>query len=170
MDWFTEILQAVQSQPYLFFLLLFIYSVLVAIILPIPIEIALVFAIGDIPFLVAVALTIGIGKTVGAMGIFYLGLKVEDNIRRWSSKYRFIDKTVKALTKFVDKSGYWGFFILLSIPFMMDTVPIYIYSLFNEEGRLMKWNYFLLANFAAGIVRSIVFLGLWNIGIHLLLQ
>lgn len=168
MDWFTEILQAIQGQPYLFFLLLFVYSVLVAIILPIPIEIALIFAIGDIPYLVAVALTIGIGKTVGAMGVFYLGLKVEDNIRRWSSKYRIVDDVVKALIRFVDKTGYWGFFILLSIPFMFDTIPIYIYSLFNKEGRLMKRNYFLLTNFAAGIVRSIIFLALWNVGIQLI--
>ncbi|UCD92221.1 MAG: hypothetical protein JSV43_08395 [Methanobacteriota archaeon] len=167
MDWFTGILEALLSQPLLFFFLLFIYSVLVAIILPIPIEIALVFAIGDIPFLIGVAITIGLGKTVGAMGIFYLGLKVEDNIRRWSSKYKWIDNFVKAMIKFVDKTGYWGFFILLSIPFMLDTVPIYIYSLFNEEGRLMSRNYFLFTNFVAGIVRSVLFLILWNVGIHL---
>ena len=168
MDWLMDILEQAQSQPLAYLGILFIYSVLVAIILPIPLELALVFALGDAPFLVAVVFIIGLGKTVGAWGIFHLGLRVEDNIRRWSEKYKIVHKFVRWCIKFVDKTEYWGLFILLSIPFMSDTVPIYIYSLFNEEGKILKLRYFLLTNFVAGIVRAVIFIGLWNLGIHLL--
>lgn len=152
------------ANPFLFFPLLFTYSVLVAIILPLPIELALLF-IEDPTYMVATAIVIGLGKMVGAWGIFFLGLKVEDNIRRWSEKYKTVNKIVKFSIWFVDRTGYVGLFILLSIPFMTDTIPIYIYALFNEEGKLMKRNYFLLTNFAAGITRGLIFILLWNAGI-----
>ncbi len=155
------------ANPFLFFPLLFTYSVLVAIILPFPIELALIF-VEDPTYMVVTAIVIGLGKMVGAWAIFFLGLKVEDNIRRWSAKYKIVDKIVKFSIWFVDKTGYVGLFILLSIPFMTDTVPIYIYALFNEEGKLMKRNYFLLTNFAAGIVRGLIFILLWNAGIRLI--
>ncbi|MCK5292217.1 MAG: hypothetical protein KAR39_09420 [Thermoplasmata archaeon] len=155
------------ANPFLFFPLLFTYSVLVAIILPFPIELALIF-VENPTYMVVTAIVIGLGKMVGAWAIFFLGLKVEDNIRRWSAKYKIVDKIVKFSIWFVDKTGYVGLFILLSIPFMTDTVPIYIYALFNEEGKLMKRNYFLLTNFAAGIVRGLIFILLWNAGIRLI--
>ena len=165
MDGLIEFLSGVTSNPFVYFPVLFIYSVLVAIILPIPLELALIF-VGDPTFIVATALVIGFGKMVGAWAIFYLGLRVEDNIRRWSEKYKTVKKIVEFCIRFVDKTGYYGLFILLSIPFMTDTVPIYIYALFNKEGELMKRNYFLLTNFVAGIVRAFIFIMLWRIGIQ----
>jgi membrane protein YqaA with SNARE-associated domain len=150
------------SNPWVFYPLLFIYSVLVAIILPLPVELALVF-VTDPSEIAAAAITIGLGKAVGAWGVFHLGLKVEDNIRRWSEKYKIVNKFVNFCIWFVDKTGYIGLFILLSIPFMSDTIPIYIYSLFNKDGKLMKQRYFILTNFVAGIVRGLIFLGLLNL-------
>jgi membrane protein YqaA with SNARE-associated domain len=164
---FIGLLSDATSNPFVFFPLLFFYSIAVAIILPLPLELALIF-VEDPAYMVATAIVIGLGKMVGAWAIFFLGLKVEDNIRRWSEKYKIVNKIVKFSIWFVDKTGYVGLFILLSIPFMTDTVPIYIYALFNEEGKLMKRNYFLLTNFAAGIVRGIVFILLWNAGIRLI--
>ncbi|MCK4443341.1 MAG: hypothetical protein KAW09_02280 [Thermoplasmata archaeon] len=165
MDGLIEFLGGAINNPWIYFPLLFVYSVLVAIILPLPIELALVIP-QSASSIAATALTIGLGKAVGAWGVFYLGLRVEDNIRRWSEKYEIVNKIVKFCIKFVDKTGYVGLFILLSIPFMTDTVPIYIYSMFNEEGKLMKWNYFLLTNFLAGVVRGVIFMWLWNMGIQ----
>ena len=155
------------ANPFVFFPLLFTYSILVAIILPLPIELALIF-VEDPTYMVVTAIVIGLGKMVGAWGIFFLGLKIEDNIRRWSEKYKIVNKVVRFSIWFVDKTGYVGLFILLSIPFMTDTIPIYIYALFNEEGKLMKRNYFLLTNFVAGIVRGLIFILLWNAGIRLI--
>jgi membrane protein YqaA with SNARE-associated domain len=159
-----ELLNGATANPFIFFPLLFTYSVLVAIILPLPVELALIFVEGP-TYIIATAIVIGLGKVVGAWAIFFLGLKVEDNIRHWSEKYKIFNKIVRFCIWFVDRTGYVGLFILLSIPFMTDTVPIYIYALFNEEGKLMKRNYFLLTNFGAGIVRGIIFLALWNAGI-----
>lgn len=158
MDGLIDILAG--QNPFIFFPLLFIYSVLVAIILPIPLELALLL-VGDPVIIVAASITIGLGKMMGAWLIFYVGIRVEDNIRRWSEKYNIVNKIVRFCIKFVDKTGYIGLFILLSIPFMTDTIPVYIYSLFNEEGRLMKQNWFLLTNFLAGIARGLIFISLW---------
>lgn len=167
MDGLIDVLREVATNPIIYFPLLFIYSVLVAIILPIPLELALIIG-GDTTFIVATAIVIGLGKMVGAWGIFYLGIRVEDNIRRWSEKYKTVNKVVEFCIRFVERTGYIGLFILLSIPFMTDTVPIYVYALFNKEGKLMKRNYFLITNFFAGIVRGIVFILLLRVGISLL--
>ena len=71
-------LEEVFGNPVLFFPLLFLFSVLVAVILPIPIEFALIWPIlsGDFVLFVGATLTIAIGKTVGAWAIFFLGIRV----------------------------------------------------------------------------------------------
>ncbi len=151
-------LEGVFGNPVLFFPLLFLFSVLVAVILPIPIEVALIWPIlsGDFVLFVGATLTIAIGKTVGAWAIFFLGIRVEDNIRRWSEKYRFWKRFVELMTRFVRRTRHVGLLILLSIPLMPDTVPIYIYSLFNTEGEVLSMNVFLGVNFVAGVIRSAI--------------
>ncbi len=156
-------LQDVLGNPVLFFPLLFIYSVLVAVILPIPIEFALVWPLlsGDLMLFVGATLTIAIGKTVGAWAIFFLGIRVEDNIRRWSEKYRFSKWFVELMTRFVRRTRHVGLLILLSVPFMPDTVPIYIYSLFNTEGEVLSMSVFLGVNFVAAVIRSAIIAALF---------
>ena len=151
-------LEEVFGNPVLFFPLLFLFSVLVAVILPIPIEFAIIWPIlsGDFVLFVGATLTIAIGKTVGAWAIFFLGIRVEDNIRRWSEKYRFWKWFVKLMTRFVRRTRHVGLLILLSIPLMTDTVPIYIYSLFNTEGEVLSMSVFLGVNFVAAVIRSAI--------------
>lgn len=151
-------LEEVFGNPVLFFPLLFLFSVLVAVILPIPIEFAIIWPIlsGDFVLFVGATLTIAIGKTVGAWAIFFLGIRVEDNIRRWSEKYRFWKWFVELMTRFVRRTRHVGLLILLSIPLMPDTVPIYIYSLFNTEGEVLSMNVFVGVNFVAGVIRSAI--------------
>jgi membrane protein YqaA with SNARE-associated domain len=151
------------GDPILFLILVFIYSVLVAIILPIPIEIILFGpgSTGDYLVYLRVALVMAAGKAVGAWMIFILGTKVEDNIRRWSAKYPFFERFVQWCIRFVRKTRYTGLFILLSIPGMTDTVPIYIYSLFNEEGEVLDKRMFVGVNFAAGLVRAALMLAIF---------
>ncbi|MFQ6128744.1 MAG: hypothetical protein ACE5QW_07575 [Thermoplasmata archaeon] len=152
------VLEEVFTNPAFFFPLLFVYSVLVAIILPIPIEIALIWPLlkGDLWLYTGATLTMALGKTMGSWGIFFLGIKVEDNIRRWSEGYRLARRFVDGMIKFVRRTRYVGLLILLSIPLMTDTVPIYVYSLFNEEGEILQLRLFLSVNFVAAIVRSLV--------------
>ncbi|MFQ5909794.1 MAG: hypothetical protein ACE5IJ_03630 [Thermoplasmata archaeon] len=152
------LLEGVFTNPLLFFPLLFIYSVLVAVILPIPIEFALIWPLlnGDVLLYAGATLVMAMGKTVGSWAIFFLGMRAEDNIRRWSEKYRLAKKFVDAMIRFVRKTRHIGLLVLLSIPLMTDTVPIYIYSLFNEEGEILHLNLFLSVNFIAAIIRSVI--------------
>jgi hypothetical protein len=102
------------------------------------------------------ALILGLGKATGAFLIFYLGIKVEGPIRRWSRKWEWFKKFVDLMDRFVCKTRYIGLYILLSIPLMTDTVPIYLFSIFNKEGQALKPKWFTLTNFLAGVTRAMV--------------
>ncbi len=149
-------LNANSADPATFLFLLFIYVVLAAIILPIPLEIAI--ALNPAVSIPVKALVVGLGKGVGAVGIFYIGATVDDSIQRWR-RWGWFDWLVRNSVKLVDKLGYLGLFILLVIPGMADTVPLYIFSLFNKGGeedeKTMSVRGFFLVNLVAGILRTI---------------
>jgi len=151
----VQILIDTYNTPWLYMLLAFGYAVLVAIVLPIPIEIALLPPLLEQRwgYLTTVALAIAAGKTFGAWLIFILGLNVEGPVRKWSERWRAAAWVVVKAEKFVAKTGYAGLYLLLSIPLMSDTIPIYVYSLFNKEGRALERNMFLIANFLAALNR-----------------
>ena len=158
------------GNPYVFLPLVFVYAILIALILPIPIELSLIAPIvnHDWGYLASIALALAAGKTVGAWLIFVLGVRVETTIRWWSEKWRFAKWFVDKADLFVQKTGYLGLYLLLSIPLMSDTIPIYLYSLFNKEGKSLERNLFLGANFFAAINRVAILAGLYIIGIDLL--
>ncbi|TLZ91926.1 MAG: hypothetical protein E6J98_06515, partial [Methanobacteriota archaeon] len=81
-----QILLDSYNTPWIYMLLAFGYAILVAIILPIPIEIALVKPLADqnFGFLLGTGLAIAAGKTFGAWLIFIFGLNIEGSIRKWS--------------------------------------------------------------------------------------
>lgn len=164
------ILGEVIGNPVIYLLLTFIYAVLVAIVLPIPIEIAFLEPLyrQDYGLFVLVALTIAIGKTVGAWLIFYLGLRVEGSIRRWSERFSWVAAIVRIMERFVESTSYIGLYVLLSIPLMSDTVPIYLYSLFNPEGKLLERQTFLLCNFLAAMNRGAIIIILAKLGFQML--
>lgn len=58
--------------------------------------------------------------------------------------------------KLVRKYGYPAMFVIMAIPGMVDTVPLYIFSILNKEGTLMTWRGFVITNIAAGIVRAVL--------------
>ena len=151
----VQILIDTYNTPWLFLLLAFGYAVLVAIVLPILIEIALLPPLLDQRwgYLTTTALTIAAGKTFGAWLIFIFGLNVEGSVRRWSERWRVAAWVVAKAEKFVGKTGYTGLYLLLSVPLMSDTIPIYVYSLFNKEGKTLERNMFLIANFLAALNR-----------------
>ena len=63
----------------------------------------------------------------------------------------------KALERFVRVTGVLGLFVLLSVPFMSDTAVLYLYALFNEEGKALDRRQFIASNFLAGISRVALF-------------
>ncbi len=167
---FIGILLGAYGNPYIFLPLVFLYAIAIAVILPIPIELSLVAPIvnQEWGYLVGIALALAAGKTAGAWLIFVFGVKVEDNIRWWSEKWRFAEWFVDKADLFVQKTGYLGLYFLLSIPLMSDTIPIYLYSLFNKEGKSLERNLFLGANFFAALNRVAILAGLFLIGVDLL--
>ncbi|MGI0150120.1 MAG: hypothetical protein ACREDF_11395 [Thermoplasmata archaeon] len=150
-----QILTDTYNTPWLYLLLAFGYAVLVAIVLPIPIELALLPPLLEQRwgYLTTAALAIAAGKTFGAWLIFVFGLNVEGSVRKWSDRWRVAAWVVTKAEKFVAKTGYTGLYLLLSVPLMSDTIPIYVYSLFNKEGKTLERNMFLIANFLAALNR-----------------
>ena len=156
MGLFEDVIGAAYGNPAVYLSITFGFSVLVAIILPIPIELVLLGPLFEQRwgYLLGVVLAMAAGKTIGAWAIFYFGLRVEGGIRRWADRYRWIDRFVKWAEKFVRKTNYIGLYVLLSIPLMSDTVPLYLYSLFNEEGKALNQRAFLVSNFLAAWTRA----------------
>jgi len=157
------VLEGFLTNPIVYLALLFLYSFLVAIILPIPVELALLWPLigDDMALFAAATIVMALGKTLGAWGVFFLGLKLEEPIRDWSEKYKIVKTFVEWCTTFVRKTKYVGLYILLSIPLMSDTIPLYIYSLFNKEGKVLNMKVFGLVNFLAAITRSVILFLLW---------
>jgi membrane protein YqaA with SNARE-associated domain len=150
---FVQFLQTLANNPVDYSIILFVYALLAALILPIPVELVLLIPtpIG----ILGTAIVLGLGKATGAMLVFYLGVKVEKSIRMWSSNFKWIGKFVDLLEKFVAKTQYIGLYILLSIPLMPDTITIYFFSLFNKD-EIMKPSYFAVTNFCAGVNRAMI--------------
>lgn len=150
-----DFLRVAYDTPLIFFPLVFVYAIAVAVVLPIPIETILVVPIigRQWEYLIGITLSLAAGKAVGAWMIFLLGLKVEDNIRRWSTRFRFAEWFVRKMEAFVRATGSIGLYVLLSIPLMSDTIPIYLYALFNKEGQVLDRRQFFLGNFLAAINR-----------------
>ncbi|MCJ2520247.1 MAG: hypothetical protein LN412_04775 [Candidatus Thermoplasmatota archaeon] len=165
----SGVVEVYYDNPTIFLTVLFVFSILTAIILPIPVEVALLPIIDNLSLLGTAALVLGAGKAVGAGAIFVLGLRVEAPIRYWSARHRSVGKFVGYVTRFVRATRWMGLFILLAIPFFPDTVPIYIYSLFNKQGQLISGRIFLLVNFLAGMVRAFVFVLASQFGLGFLL-
>ncbi len=167
---FINLLLAAYANPYVFLPLVFLYAIAIAVILPIPIELSLVAPILDQQwgYLAAIAVALAAGKTFGAWLIFLLGVRVENTIRWWSERWRFAKWFVEKADLFVQKTGYLGLYLLLSIPLMSDTIPIYLYSLFNKEGKSLERNLFLASNFLAALNRVAILAGLFLIGVDLL--
>ena len=167
---FISLLLGAYANPYVFLPMVFFYGIAIAVILPIPIELSLIAPIinQEWAYLAAIGFALAAGKTAGAWLIFVFGVRVEDNIRWWSEKWRFARWFVSKADLFVQKTGYLGLYLLLSIPLMSDTIPIYLYSLFNKEGKSLERNLFLLSNFLAALNRVAVLAILFVVGVDLI--
>lgn len=165
----VEFLQNLYNNPLAYMVVVFFYAVAVAIILPIPIEAVLILPLIEQRwgYITGITIALAAGKTVGAWLIFVLGLKVEGSIRSWSIRWRFAAWFVVKAEKFVAKTGVPGLYVLLSIPLMSDTIPIYLYSLFNPEGKALERNMFLIANFLAALNRVAILVTFFYIDINL---
>jgi len=70
-------------------------------------------------------------------------------------------KIIAWCERFVRKYGYYGLFIIMSIPLMLDSVTVYLFSLLNpkDDGKkAITRTWFVLINIGAGTVRGIIIL------------
>ena len=137
---------------------LFLYAIAAAVVLPIPVELLLLFYPEINPAFKAIA--VGLGKAVGAIVVFFVGNKVNPYIERWMNRHPIGKRLLKVLEAFVRRTGWLGLTILLAIPFMSDTAVNYFFSLLNEEGHAIGRWHFVLANLIGGIARAYLFLWL----------
>ena len=165
-DHLIDFLTAHSGDPATYLLTLFVFSIGAAIILPIPVETALVLAPEKMLFIIP-ALALGLGKGVGAIAVFFIGAKVEHVVLQFG-KWGWFKWLLDKSEGFVRRYGYFALFAILTIPFMLDTVPLYVFSVLNKEGKLMRLRWFALVNVLAGTTRaSIILIAFRHFGLTL---
>jgi membrane protein DedA with SNARE-associated domain len=148
-----QILFDAQNNPFMYSTIFFIYCMAAAVFLPLPVELGL-FVGGVHP--VIKILILGAGKASGAYFVFFIGLKVDQSVKKMSTRFKRYGKFVEKMEKFVGKYGYYSLYIILSIPLMVDTVPLYLFSIYNEDEDGMNQKGFVIVNFLAGCTRAII--------------
>ena len=157
MDLIGILLGAMQD-PITYSIIFFIYVILTVLFLPIPVEIGLFD-----PYIHPVLLIfiLALGKGVGSLIAFEIGTRVRGAIKKRSIGTPLTKKIIAWCERFVRKYGYYGLFIIMSIPLMLDSVTLYLFSLLNpkDDGKItMTRRWFVLINIAAGAVRGIIIL------------
>lgn len=153
-------LTSLATNPVLYSIVFFTYTVLAAVILPIPVEIGL-FNFNMHPALLVIILALG--KGAGSLIVFEIGTKARGKIKRISVKNSFIKKLVEYSEWFVENYGYYGLLLVLSTPLMIDSISLYLFSLLNpeEKGSGMDRRWFVGTNIIAGAIRGIVTLAVF---------
>jgi len=163
-----DILLGAIGDPITYSIIFFIYVILAALILPIPVEIGLFNPVIHYAWLVFI---LAIGKGVGAFLVFEIGARVRGALKKRSIGTPLTKKIVAWCERFVRKYGYYGLFIIMSTPLMIDSASLYLFALLNpkDEGkRALTRRWFVLINIAAGAVRgTIIFLVAYLIGLRL---
>jgi membrane protein YqaA with SNARE-associated domain len=151
LDQLMDYLMSNQADPATYLLIFFLFCVAAAIFLPIPIEIALIW--NPSIFFPIKALVMGLGKGTGAVAVFYIGARVEGAVEKFS-RWRWFNWLLVKSEAFVGRYGIFAMYIIMSIPGMVDTIPLYLFSIFNKRGTIIKLRDFAIANFLAGITRA----------------
>lgn len=155
------ILTELATNPIAYSIVFLIYSILAAVILPIPVEIGL-FNYHIHPLILISILAIG--KGIGALIVFEISTKARKKMKKYSStENKFIKKLIDYSEWFVQKYGYYGLLLVLSTPLMIDSVSLYLFSLLNpeEKGEGMDREWFTITNVIAGAIRGIITLAVF---------
>jgi len=114
-------------------LLIFLYEIGAAVVLPTPSEIPLL-GYNYIPlawiFLFAV-----LGKTVGAYIVFLVGDRVKGTAKfnRYLDRHHWAKRFFDLSERFVRRYGVFAVFVLLSIPGFPDTVSLYLFAIVGRR-------------------------------------
>lgn len=151
--------------------LIFVYSVLIAFILPLPSEIVLcpvgyvcpgfTLALAPIPQeiqIVMVIVTSGIGKALGSIVALMVGHNAAHSgvvirgLRRLG--FRPLEWSERKMVTLAQRWGYVGMAVGLSVPFFPDTASIYAFSVLEDDYRK-----FAAAAFAGSVGRLLITIG-----------
>ena len=154
----TGILFGTMQDPITYSILFFVYVILTVLILPIPVEIGLFN-----PYMhpVLLILLLAFGKGVGSSIAFEIGTRIRNIIKKRSISTPFTKKIIGWCEQFIRKYGYYGLFIIMSTPLMLDSITVYLFSLLNpkDDGKkALTRRWFVLINIAAGAVRGTIIL------------
>ncbi|WP_435195837.1 YqaA family protein [Natronomonas sp. EA1] len=148
-------------------LVIFVYSFLIAFVLPLPSEVVLLANLNlGLPADVELTLVVvasGLGKALGSVFAFAIGRGVKESgpvitllrkspidVVAWSER-----KTVELARKY----GYAGLALALCVPGFPDTFSIYAFSVLEED--YLK---FALATFVGSVGRLVVTLAIFALG------
>jgi membrane protein DedA with SNARE-associated domain len=166
----TDILLNALGDPLTYSIIFFTYVILAAIILPIPVEIGLFNPYINPTILIII---LAIGKGIGAFIVFYISKTIRKKIKEITigKNWEITKKIISKSENFVKKYGHYGLFIIMSIPLMVDSITLYLFSLLNptEEKTTLTSTKFVIINIAAGATRGIIILSIfYYIGIKLI--
>lgn len=158
--WFDALTHAVETAtgwPGL--VIIAVYSFLIAIVLPLPSEIVLVapldLGLSQTAKLALIMLVSGIGKAGGSVVALRVGNGVKNSgpVTRWLRRSRFniLEWSEKKSFELMQKWGYVGLAMALSVPFFPDTLSIYAFTILEED-----YVKFAMATFAGSVGRLLV--------------
>lgn len=144
---------------------IWIYSFLIAFVLPLPSEVVLAPASHmrlGLPYDVTLAVIIlvsGLGKAAGSVFAFHIGQEAKEYgplVRRiQESRFDVIEWSERKTVQLARKYGYVGLALALSVPFFPDTISIYAFTILERD-----YGKFALATFAGSVGRLLVTIGL----------
>ena len=83
----------------------------------------------------------------------------KDSKKKWTLKSQRIKQLITSFENFIKKHGAVGLYVFMSIPLMVDTLPLYLFSILNaeEDGkRAISKKKFVLINILAGATRGTI--------------
>ncbi len=159
LDEIEDILMASAANPLYYSIAFFAYTVLATVILPFPVELGLLLS--PETNILLLALVLGFGRVVGGIIVLYAGHRIGGETQQWFYRWEWSTQLMNSFESLITKVGYLGLYVIMSIPFMLDSLPLYAFSISDEKNKFqVKW--FALTNFFAGFTRAIIFSALLN--------
>ncbi len=152
MDGLMDILAGTTSEVFYLFLLA-LFTFIATLALPLPVEAALFLGPETNVFFQAIAL--GLGKAAAAVVALRLGKDVNQIMQGRLMSTGLAKAFVNFCNYLVVKFHYAGLYFILSVPLMVDTVPVYLFGIFNDEGTIRAVP-FAYVNFLAAVNRVII--------------
>ncbi len=144
-------------------IIIFVYSFLIAFVLPGPSEVVLAAPLDlGLPTwaqLSSIMLVSATGKAAGSVFAFHIGQEVKraGPVTRWlrQSRWNILEWSEKRSIQLARRYGYAGLAIALSVPFFPDTISIYAFAVLDR-------NYvrFAIATFIGSLGRLLVTIGI----------